>query len=482
MLVVSALVALKMCLLLAVAGRWGYHRDEAYYVVGGQRLALGYVDHPPMTPVLARWSNAVFWPSMAGFRLLPALVSSSLLVVAAATARELGGSGEAAVVAALAVLACPMLLSGGHWFQTIPFDQVLGSLAMLVWLHLLSGGSPVWWLLLGALVGLGLENKWTMLLVVGAAGLGTLFSGELRSGLVSPWPLLALLTALAVWGPNLLWQMRNGWPTVHFIRDNSRKARRDEGTSAFLWQQLGVLGVPLLVLVIVGLGWAWGEATWRPAVVGVLAALTVLAVLGSKPYYHGAFLPFVFAAGAVAADDWSSGSLIPLVAAIAVWGLAAVPFTLPLLSPRMAANFGIFAVNDQLAEELGWPEFVDQVAAVLRDLPEGERHQAKVMTRTYGEAAAIELLGPKRGIPPGTALSGHNSFAAWWPDWEPQGTVIAIRFDRTTLESFFEECERADHVRNDVGVKNEVAGATILICRGLKEAPTALREALRFTR
>jgi 4-amino-4-deoxy-L-arabinose transferase-like glycosyltransferase len=482
MLGVSGLVALKMCLLLLVAGRWGYHRDEPYYVVGGRHPAFGYVDHPPMTPWLARWSDAIFSPSLAGFRLLPALVSSSLLVVAAASVRLMGGSGDAALYAALAVLACPVLLATGHWFQTVPFDQLLGSLAMLVWLHLLGGGDQLWWLGLGLLFGLGLENKWTALLVVGAVAVGTVFSSELRPDLLSPWPWLGVVIALAVWAPNLRWQARRGWPSLRFIQENSRAARHDAGWAAFLWQQLGVLGVPLLVLVTVGLGWAWGESEWRPAVLGVVAALLGLAIMGSKPYYHGAFLPFLFAAGAVAVDQWSGGAEMPLIGAIGIWGAVAALFTLPLLPPRFAANFGIFAVNDELAEELGWPELVDQVAKVLDGLPEEERRDATVVTRSYGEAAAIELLGPKRGIPRGTALSGHNSFVEWWPDQEPRGVVIAVRFDRGSLEPFFEECERVGHVRNDLGVKNQVAGSSILVCRGLKDSPAALREALRFTR
>lgn len=482
MLGVSGLVALKMSLLLVVAGRWGYHRDEPYHVVGGRHAALGYVDHPPMTPMLARWSDAIFSPSLAGFRLLPALVSSSLMVVAAATARTLGGSGEAALVAAVAVVACPVLLATGHWFQTVPFDQFLGSLAVLVWLQLLSGGDSLWWLLLGLLFGIGLENKWTTLLVVGAVAVGTLLSAELRPDLLSPWPWLGVLVAAALWAPNLWWQGKHGWPSLKFVRDNSRANRREAGWAAFLWQQLGVLGVPLLVLVTVGLSWAWGESEWRPAVLGVSVALLALAIMGSKPYDHGAFLPFLFAAGAVAVDGWSGGAEAPLIATVAIWGVVAVPFTLPLLPPRIAANFGIFAVNDELSEELGWPELVDQVAKVLDGLPEEERDGATVITRSYGEAAAIELLGPTRGIPTGTALSGQNSYADWWPDGVPTGVVVAVRFDRASLEPYFEECARADLVRNDLGVKNQVAGAAILVCRGLRDSPAALREALRFTR
>ncbi|HEY3143062.1 MAG TPA: hypothetical protein VGJ86_18120, partial [Acidimicrobiales bacterium] len=155
---------------------------------------------------------------------------------------------------------------------------------------------------------------------------------------------------------------------------------------------------------------------------------------------------------------------------------------LPLLPPGTAANLGVLSANNELAEELGWPELVDQIAAAYKDLPDEQRADARVMTRTYGEAAAVELLGPERGIPAGTTLCGHNSYVDWWPDDQPAGAVISIRVDATMLAEFFEQCDRVDHVRNKLGVKNQVAGAPILVCRGLKASPQGLRAAVRFTR
>lgn len=479
---IAGLVAIKMSLLLLVGGRWGYHRDEPYYVVGGQHLAWGYVDHPPLTPALARLSHRIFDSSLVGFRLLPALVSSSVLVVAAGTARQLSGSDTAAMYAAVAAFACPVLLASGHWFQTVPFDQLFGSLAMLVWLHLLGGGDSLWWLVFGLLIGIGLQNKWTMLMVVGATGLGTLLDGDLRGDLVSTWFWGGVLLALLVWAPNLRWQMQRGWPTVEFVRNNSSAYHDQDGWAGFVWQQLGVLGVPLIVLSTVGLSWAWGESGWRPAAVGVAAVLVALTAIGAKAYYHGAFLPFLFAAGAVAVDGWVDSSQAVMMGAVVVWGVLAIPLVLPVLPPGTAANLGILSFNGELAEELGWPELVDQVASVLKDLPEEDRATARVITRSYAEAAAVELLGPRRGIPVGVGLSGHNSYLRWWPDDEPKGTVVAIWFDPAVLAPFFDDCERVAHVRNDVGVKNRIAGAPIVVCRGLKVSPEKLKEGLRFTR
>jgi hypothetical protein len=479
---VGALVALKVVLSLALAGRWGYHRDEPYYIVGGRNLDWGFVDHPPLTPALAGLSDTVSGSSLAGLRVLPALVSASLLIVAAVTARRLGGSGRAAIVAALATFACPLLLATGHWFQTVPFDQLLGALAILTWVHLLGGGNIRSWAPLGVIIGVGLENKWTMLLVVGTIAIGTMASATLRQHLRSPWPWVGAAAALVLWAPNLLWQVDQGWPTLDFIQDNSAAVREDEGPAVFLLEQPGILGIPLLVLAAAGLLWCWRHAAWRPATIGLGAALVGLAVVGAKPYYHGPFLPFLFAAGTVAVDSWVGRGRHLLVGSVAVWGLVALPITLPVLSPSRADDVGVFAINDELAEELGWPELVDQVAAALDGLPESDRDDARVITASYGEAAAIELLGPDRGIPEGTALTGHNSYVTWWPDAAPEGTVVTVRFRPEDLADLFDDCEVVDEVRNPYGIENEAGGASIMVCRALAVSPAELRESVSHTR
>ena len=133
--------------------------------------------------------------------------------------------------------------------------------------------------------------------------------------------------------------------------------------------------------------------------------------------------------------------------------------------------------NPELAEELGWPELVDQVRAVLDTLPPDERATATVITRSYGEAAALDLLGPGRGVPAGTALSGHNSYVDWWPDNRPAGTVVALGYPPPDLAPYFACCEEVGRVVSPAPTK--AAGRPIVVCRSLRIGPVGLREALR---
>ena len=164
---------------------------------------------------------------------------------------------------------------------------------------------------------------------------------------------------------------------------------------------------------------------------------------------------------------------------LSLFGILTVPATLPVVSPEAAADSPILDLNDALAEELGWPEMVDQVAAVLDDLPAGEERTARVLTASYGEAAAVEILGPEEGIPEGSTISAHNGYADWWPDDAPAGTVVAVRYRVVTLEPYFASCEQVDEVHNDLDVDNEVAGTPIVVCRDLTVTPEDLRDALR---
>src|ERR1700690_1703373 len=85
------LAALAVALQMATNGRYGYFRDELYYLALSHHLDWGYVDLAPMAPLVLRIGSALFGDSLHAIRLLPALALGAEILITGWIARELGG-------------------------------------------------------------------------------------------------------------------------------------------------------------------------------------------------------------------------------------------------------------------------------------------------------------------------------------------------------------------------------------------------------
>ena len=210
---VLLVVGLKCALNLAVAGLYGWQRDELYYAVAGRHLQGGYVEFPPLTALASALAHALFGWSLVGFRLFAVLAGAGTILVAAATARELGGGRRAQVLAAVLVGFSPLLLATNGLFQPVSFDQLATMLVLWLVLRLALGHGS--WLLLGLAVGVGLETKYTLgvVLVVLVVAVAIWRRDLLRErGL-----LVAVAVAAVLVAPNLVWEARHGWVTLHWL-------------------------------------------------------------------------------------------------------------------------------------------------------------------------------------------------------------------------------------------------------------------------
>src|SRR5437868_14213771 len=86
--VIALLIATKVGVTMAVADRYGWHRDELYYLASSRHLSLGYVDYPPITPLLARIDQTIFPGSLPGLRLLTVLAGAAVILIAALIDRK----------------------------------------------------------------------------------------------------------------------------------------------------------------------------------------------------------------------------------------------------------------------------------------------------------------------------------------------------------------------------------------------------------
>lgn len=207
---VLAIAAAEVLVLLIGAGGYGYHRDELYFIEAGNHPAFGYDDQPPLTPLIGWASAALFGETPTGPRVAPALALAAAVVLAALTARELGGGTRAQVLAA-ASLAASSAMFLGHLLSTATFDFLAWAVVVFLFLRLLRGGGSGTWVATGVATGIALQNKWLILMLVGSLAVGVV-AARRWDLLRGPWPWIAAAIALAIWAPNLIWQADHGWP------------------------------------------------------------------------------------------------------------------------------------------------------------------------------------------------------------------------------------------------------------------------------
>jgi hypothetical protein len=141
---------------------------------------------------------------------------------------------------------------------------------------------------------------------------------------------------------------------------------------------------------------------------------------------------------------------------------------LPVLPASVVASANLQKINYNLGEEIGWPEFVREVAAVWDQLPASARGDgsatAVLVTDNYGEAGALIQFGSRYRLP--VAYSGHNSLWSWGPPPTLGTDAVAVGLDRSQLTPYFASVRLAARVHNRVGVDNDENGAPIWICTG----------------
>ncbi|MDE3109448.1 MAG: glycosyltransferase family 39 protein, partial [Acidobacteriota bacterium] len=235
--VLIGLALIKVLLQFAGIEHYGFFRDELYYMACGRHLAWGYVDQPPLIALLASFATHVFGHSMFALRVLPVVSGGLVVFLTGILARELGGDVFAQCLAALCVLCAPAFLAFDSFFSMNAFEPLFWVGCTLIALRVVSGGSSRWWLAFGAVAGIALENKHTMLVFGFALTVGLLLSGD-RRVFRSKWIWIGALIALAIFLPNLIWEARHGWPQIEVVRNAQRYKNIPVSALDFLGDQV----------------------------------------------------------------------------------------------------------------------------------------------------------------------------------------------------------------------------------------------------
>jgi 4-amino-4-deoxy-L-arabinose transferase-like glycosyltransferase len=259
--ILTGLYLLVQVIVNGILGGYGIFRDEFYYLVNAERLAWGYVDHPPLAPLLLSGVRATLGESTLALRLLPALASAGTVLLAGLTARRMGGALAVQTIAALSVVAVPVYGVMFGFYSMNAFEILLWAGAAYVVVVLLADEQPRFWLLFGLLVGIGLQNKHSFVLFAAGLVLGLLL--HRRSAFPSRWLWLGGLLALIIFLPNLVWQVQHDWPTLEFYAGAAGKNIASSPVDVLL-DQLLTMNPLLLAVWLLGLAWLLRSRTFRP--------------------------------------------------------------------------------------------------------------------------------------------------------------------------------------------------------------------------
>jgi hypothetical protein len=463
---VGIVTAAVLLLLALTANQYGYHRDELYFRVLGQHPAWGYVDQPPLTPLLARASTALFGDNLVALRLPAILCAALTVVITALLARELGGGTTAQALAAAGISSTFVLLAG-HVLLTASPDMVVWTLVILFASRALLRGEPLYWLAAGLTVGLGLYNKQLIVLLLIGLLAGLLIAGPRRE-LRSPWLWAGVAIALVVGLPNLIYQATHGWPQVTMSRAIAANKGHDDRVF-FVPLQLVLLGWPVAPIWIAGLVRLLRDAVWAPVRAFAWAypvVCVIVLVTGGQGYYTFGLLAFLYAAGCVVTARWVAGRTWRwgwTVAALAVSAAGALVIGLPLIPVTSLGSTPVPAINQTARDSVGWPTYVRQVADAVAALPPADRAQAVLLTGNYGEHGALARYGARYHLP--AVYSGQNQLYYLGPPPDSATVVVTVGLGLSNVEQWFASCNQVGTLDNGVGVDNEEQGNPIVVCR-----------------
>jgi len=473
---VILVAVLAFALEMAVSARYGYHRDELYFLEAGRHPAFGYVDQPPLTPLLARLSALLFANSLVGLRVLPAIGLSALVLLTAGMSRILGAGRAGQVLAAVCAAGCAEFLGAMHLMSTTTPDFVAWAVLLYLVLRLLDSGEPRWWLAIGLCTGIAAEAKWTIWFLAAAVVAGFALSPQRRL-LRSRYLLLGAVIAVALAAPDLIWQAAHGWPNLEVFR--TLQAAAGHNRAVYWPAQVLYTGFALTPIWVAGIVWSWrSEAArrFRPAMIAAVLTILLQFILGGKPYYSGGAFTLLLAAGSVPAARWlfpgareagRSWRRAALIAG-AVATLVAVPIAIPVLPAALLRTVPLQKINYDLAETIAWPREVRLLAREYDALPAAQRARTALLTGNYGEAGAVDRYGPGLGLP--QAYSGNNNFWLWGPPPAADRSAIAISLDPAFLRREFRHVRQIATFHNGLGVSDGEQGSPVYLATGLRQS------------
>ncbi len=430
LLIIYGLGIVNVLIHLAVYDNLEYHRDELLYFSFGLHPAFGYATVPPLIGWTAFILQHLLGFSLFAVKLFPAILSGVFTVLSAAIAREMGGKTYAQILTAIAVIIMPATLRAFHLFQPVPLDLFFWTLITWLVLRYVNSGEDKFLIMLGAVSGLAMLNKYLVALYILALLIAIFFS-PYRKAMKKKAFFTGLALGMLVFLPNLIWQIAHGLPVTGHMQALNEYQLVYVNRFDFLKDQL-LMPFAATMLTLPGFVYLFMKKQYRFMALAVTIVLIALLALRGKSYYTMGVLPLLIASGAVFYENVIKNRLmrIGLPVALALITLPVLPLGLPVYGQDglvkyykdMEDDYGltigrrfedgtIHSLPQDYADQLGWEELTEIAAKAYSRIP--DKGRVMIFCENYGQAGAIAVIGKKYGLP--EPVSFHGSFIYWVP-------------------------------------------------------------------
>lgn len=483
--VVLLITAVKLAVHLYAGHHYGYFVDELYYLACSRHLAWGYVDQPPLIAAVAWLVRKVLGESLPAIRLLPALAGAAEVALTALIARELGGKRFAQALAAISVLVAPGILLMDNLLTMNAFEPLFWMACAYLLIRIIKTGNPRLWIWFGIVSGLGLQNKYSMLIFGAGIVLGLLLTKQRRL-LASPWPWIGGAIAFLIFAPNLWWNVQHHFPFLE-LQANIRRSGRNVslGFVRFFAEEIQAMLPLTLPAWLAGLWFFFSKRGQEFRALGWAAIFTgvVIVTMNPRVYYLFPIFPLLFAAGGVIWEAWLERPRLQWVkvaypALMVAAGAVFAPLAIPVLPPQTyiryakvlhvkqprIENHALGPLPQIFADQFGWKNMTAAVARAYNSLPPDVRAKTAIFGQNYGQAGAIDLFGPQFGLPP--AISGHQSYFLWGPRNYTGESMIVMDDRASRLQQLFTSVQKVGTVYDPYSMPYE--HFDVFYCRGMK--------------
>ena len=456
--------AILIAIHLATNGVLGFHIDELYYMASGRHPAFGYVDFPPIVPLLSRVETTLLGVSPWALRVLPALLGGVNVILCGAYVRKLGGSLRLQALALLIGVTEPFIL-GTFLFQTVIFDQVAWMVSLYWFLSIIVDRKPHTWILLGISLGVGLEIKFLILALIAGMGSAVLLTPSLRLELRTKYPWIGVVLMLVIWAPNVVWQIANGFPTVAYVLNHQGTIQSGGGVLDFLVYFVVLLFL-LTPLWIAGAISLFRTPALRPIGIACAVPMVVYLFVG-KYYYPAPTIPIVMAAGLLAMSRMQRTTLrstltVGVVLASLLGLVALSKITIPTTPANRLHATGLDTEDSDFAATVGWVSITNQLTSIYGALPASERATTVIVSSDYGVTGALQIYGLSGALP--ASYSPQLSDWFWLPEHVAATDVLMVGYAPSDIPWMCSSATVIAHLTVPYHVVNGEQGSPVTLC------------------